>query len=100
MSSILQRFKKAGTSSNANCTRLFGSRMKRPSRTVIQTLLDFYRIPEELFSGVSAKPDSAGGGTGFFRFGTDNICYGRNSAGVALSVAGSRQFDASKDVRR
>ena len=64
-----------------------------------QALLDYYRLPTDLFDGISATTDSASGDAGFFQFGAGNICYGRNRSGVAANVAGSGQFDASRDVR-
>ena len=67
---------------------------------MIQALLDYYRLPANLVGGISSTPGSASGVSGFFQFGAKNICYGRNRSGVAVDVAGSGQFDASKDVRR
>ena len=66
---------------------------------MIQALLDYYRIAEDLFNGVSPTADSGSGVSGFFQFGAKNVCYGRNRSGVAVDVRGSGQFDASKDVR-
>jgi hypothetical protein len=67
---------------------------------VIQTLLDYYRIPPESLGGISLTVDSGSGDSGFFQFGAKNICYGRCKSGTAADVAGSREFNASKDVRR
>ena len=64
-----------------------------------QALLDYYRLPTDLFDGISATTDSVSGDAGFFQFGAGTICYGRNRSGVAANVAGSGQFDASRDVR-
>ena len=64
-----------------------------------QALLDYYRLPADLLDGISATTDPTPGDVGFFQFGADNICYGRNRSGVAADVAGSAEFDASKDVR-
>jgi hypothetical protein len=69
-----------------------------PGPIVIQTLLDYYRIPVESLGGVSLTVDSAPRETGFFQFGESNICYGRCKTGVAGDVAGSAQFNALKDV--
>ena len=63
-------------------------------------LLDYYRLPADLFGGISPVPDSGLGKSGFFQFGAKNICYGRNRSGVAPDIANSGKFDASKDVRR
>jgi hypothetical protein len=67
---------------------------------VIQTLSDYYRIPRDLFGGVTPIAGTASGEAGFFQFGAHNICYGRCQSGVAADVAGSGQFDALKEVRR
>ena len=67
---------------------------------MIQTLLDYYRLPADLFGGISPVPDSGLGKSGFFQIGAKNICYGRNRSGVAPDIADSGKFDASKDVRR
>jgi hypothetical protein len=67
---------------------------------MIQTLLDYYLIPEDLLGGISLTDNPASGGAGFFQFGANNICYGPCQSGVAADLAGSREFDASKDIRR
>ena len=67
---------------------------------MIQTLLEYYRIAEDVFGAMSPTTDSGSGPVGFFQFGAKNICYGRNRSGVAKDVAGSEGFDAWKDVRR
>ncbi len=69
-------------------------------QTVIQPLLDYYRIPSESLGGISLTADSVSGDTGFFQFGAKNICYGRCKSGVAADVEGSGKFNALKDVRR
>jgi hypothetical protein len=77
-----------------------GSRKKRPNQTVIQALFDYYRLPADSFGGLSPKANTGSGKSGFFQFGANNICYGRNRSGTASDVAGSKDFDASKDFRR
>jgi hypothetical protein len=67
---------------------------------VIQTLLDYYRIPEEALGAVSIVGDSVSREVGFFQFGSGNICYGQCKTGVATDPTGSAEIDASKDVRR
>lgn len=67
---------------------------------MIQTLLDYYRIPEDSFDGICPSVNVASGDIGFFQFGAKNICYGRCQSGVAGDVTGAGEFDASKDVRR
>jgi len=66
----------------------------------MQPLLDYYRIPEDSLGGATMVAEDVSGNAGFFRFGSQNICYGRCRSGVAADVAGSSRFDALKDVRR
>jgi hypothetical protein len=68
-------------------------------QTVIQTLLDYYRMPAESLGAASLTSDSLSGEVGFFRCGAKNVCYGRSKSGVAADPAGSERFDALKDVR-
>lgn len=67
---------------------------------MIQTLLDYYRIPEDFLGGISLTSSSTSGDIGFFQSGANNICYGRCAAGVSAHVAGSGEFQASKGIRR
>jgi hypothetical protein len=67
---------------------------------VIQTLLDYYRIPLESLGAISLTVDSLSGDSGFFQFGANNICYGRCKSGAAVDVAGSEEFNALKNIRR
>jgi hypothetical protein len=67
---------------------------------LIQPLIDYYRIPEDVFSGLTPTTDSASASRGFFRFGSTNICYGHCETGTAANIVGSEQFDALKDVRQ
>ena len=67
---------------------------------MIRALSDYFRIPGHILCSVSLSSASENADTGFFRFGAENICYGRCESGTATSVAGSRQFDASKAVVR
>jgi hypothetical protein len=67
---------------------------------VIRALSDYFRIPGDILGSVSLSSASEDADTGFFRFGAENICYGRCESGTATSVAGSRQFDASCAVVR
>lgn len=69
-----------------------------PVQTVIQTLIDYYRLPIESLASISLTVASTPGDPGFFQFGSKSICYGRCQSGVAADVAGSRDFDASKYV--
>lgn len=67
---------------------------------MIQALFDYYRLPADSFGGLSPKANTGSGKSGFFQFGANNICYGRNRSGTAADVAGSKDFDASRDFRR
>ncbi len=69
------------------------------NESMIQTLLDYYRLPGNAFGGITPSPKLASGDIGFFRFGAKNVCYGRSESGVAMDVASSREFDASNYVR-
>jgi hypothetical protein len=71
-----------------------------PDQIVIQTLLDYYRIPVESPGVISPIADSATGDIGFFQFGAKNICYGHCKSGVAPDVAGSGAFNALRDLGR
>ena len=66
---------------------------------MIQTLLDYYRIPVESLDLISLPTDSGPGEIGFFQFG-GGLCYGRCKTGVAANAAGSAEFNALKDVLR
>lgn len=64
-----------------------------PSRLLTQ----HFRCPEQLVDlSVSDAPFAS---TGYFRFGTDAICYGRCSSGTLASVVPDRLHDALQDVR-
>jgi len=66
---------------------------------MIQTLSDYYRIPENSFGGILPIVKSTTEEAGFFRFGPRNICYGRCKSGVAAEVAGSSEFDVLQHVQ-
>jgi len=66
----------------------------------MQPLLDYYRIPEDSLGDARMVAEGVSGDTGFYRLGSQNICYGRCRSGVAADVTGSSRFDASKDVLR
>jgi hypothetical protein len=67
---------------------------------MIQTLSDYYRIPEGSLGSPTMAADGASRDVGFFEFGTNNVCYGQSLSGVSVDVAGSGQWDALKAVRR
>jgi hypothetical protein len=63
---------------------------------VIETLFDYYRVPECMLGRVlAAKPS---GETGFFRFGPKAICYGQSASGVATRVEDAGLHDALKST--
>jgi len=66
---------------------------------VNQALLDYYRLPGDSLLPTTTKAGCAPQLIGFFQFGKNNVCYGASQSGVAASVAGSSQFEASKDVQ-
>lgn len=63
----------------------------------MQVLSDYYRLPDSSLSNF--LPSVTPVVPGFFRFGSETICYGRSASGVSENVEGSTQFDASKIVR-
>jgi hypothetical protein len=65
---------------------------------VNQALLDYYRLSGDSLLPTTTKASGRPQDTGFYQFGKNNVCYGISQAGVAASVAGSWQFDASKGV--
>jgi len=65
---------------------------------VNQALLDYYRLSEDSLLPTTKNTSRSAGDAGFFQFGKNNVCYGISRSGVASSIAGSSQFDASKDV--
>jgi hypothetical protein len=67
---------------------------------VIQTLLDYYRIPDESLDSLVLSSNAPTDAIGYFQFGGKNTCFGRSSYGVATNVADSCEFDAMNDIRR
>ncbi|MFZ3200886.1 MAG: hypothetical protein WA175_07025 [Candidatus Acidiferrales bacterium] len=70
------------------------------SEAMIQALLDYYRLPEGSLGCATMASDGVSRDAGFFEFGTNNVCYGQCLSGVSVDVAGARQWDALKAVRR
>jgi hypothetical protein len=64
---------------------------------MIRSLSDYYRLPANALDCVTVNKLAEN--TGFFRFGSQTVCYGRSSAGVARDLKGSERLDASKLVR-
>jgi hypothetical protein len=60
------------------------------------TLFDYFRFPADAFR--SASSDTGSGSDGFFRFGSQIVCYGQCMSGVAERMNGSDLPDASKDM--
>lgn len=70
------------------------------NRNVNPTLSSYYRIPTDLFACTNSPTEFVSSARGFFRFGPNNICYGRSVTGVAAGVSDSVHFDALAHVRR
>jgi hypothetical protein len=64
---------------------------------VIETLSDYYRIPESVLGRVLGADTS--GETGYFRFGPEVICYGQSNSGVATKVEDAALYDAHKNIQ-
>ena len=65
---------------------------------MIQTLLDYYRVPEASLGCKAVIADGSPGEVGFFEFGAKNICYARCQSGVSEKIASSGHWDASKAI--
>jgi Polysaccharide deacetylase len=66
-------------------------------QTMIQALSDYYRVPEGLFGRVQTP--NLSGDLGFFRFGTEAVCYGRCALGVSKRIENLGLYDASLGAR-
>ena len=64
---------------------------------MIETLSDYYRIPESVLGRVLGSDTS--GETGYFRFGPNVICYGQSKSGVATKVEDAGLYDAHKNIQ-
>jgi len=64
---------------------------------VYQTLLYEYRAPS-CFAATTTTIDRTSDDVGFFQFGPEIICYGRNQSGVTTDLAGAGHYHASKAV--
>ena len=67
---------------------------------MIQTFLDYYRLPLESLGAVSLTAGFPSGESGYFQFGAGNTCYGRCRSGVSPDIVGAAKFDALPEVRR
>jgi hypothetical protein len=61
-------------------------------------LTSYYRLPEGWEQPTST--DAGLGATGFFQFGSKNVCYGESHSGVAQEAGNAKAFDALRNVRR
>ena len=59
---------------------------------MIQPLSAYYRIPDGLLGRL--VPPNPTGESGFFRFGSDVLCFGQSTSGVAKSVQDAARYDA------
>lgn len=65
---------------------------------MIQTLVDYYRLPPDALGGLSVTAAPPTGNPGYFRFGVQNTCYGRSSGGTSPDVAGAANFESLSRV--
>ena len=64
---------------------------------MIETLSDYYRIPESVLGRVLGTDTL--GEIGYFRFGSNVICYGQSKSGVATKVEDAGLYDALKNIQ-
>lgn len=64
---------------------------------MIRSILEYFRIPEDLLGEVFGGKST--NGSGFFFFGPDNLCFGSSSAGVASNHEGAKSYDAFKHAK-
>lgn len=69
----------------------------RPNLTLNQTLSDYYRLPGEALGRICAA--EASGESGFFRFGSEAVCYGQSASGVSTKFENAELHDALKSAR-
>jgi hypothetical protein len=63
----------------------------------LKTLLEYFRCPEEY--APFAVPNSSSGATGYFRFGADTICFGRESAVPCAEEPDQNLEDIARGIR-
>jgi hypothetical protein len=63
---------------------------------LIRTLLEYYRIPEDVLGEIFRA--NVSNGPGFFHLGPDILCYGSCSAGVASNAEAARSYDALNHI--
>jgi hypothetical protein len=60
-------------------------------------LSDYYRVSENGLGRICAAEPS--GEVGYFRFGSEAVCYGQSASGVSANIETSELYDASKSTR-
>jgi glycosyltransferase involved in cell wall biosynthesis len=66
------------------------------NQTILQTLLGYYRLSVDSLGLIS--PANLSGDAGFFRFGSETICYGQCGSGVADKADRSWLYGASQSM--
>jgi hypothetical protein len=69
----------------------------RSDQNLNKILSDYFRVPEDGLGRVCIARSS--GEAGYFRFGSDAICYGQCASGVSEKIENSELHDALKDAR-
>jgi peptidoglycan/xylan/chitin deacetylase (PgdA/CDA1 family) len=69
----------------------------RSDQNLNKILSDYYRVPEDGLGRVCAAQPS--GEAGYFRFGSDAVCYGQCASGVSTKIGNSELYDACKNAR-
>ena len=67
-------------------------RKKSPANIMENCLSEYFRVPEDLRCRFSHQELT--GAAGFFKFGSDTICYGRCASGATAKVYSSQLYDA------
>jgi len=62
-----------------------------------QVLSEYYRLPTDSVASIVSENHTVD--AGFFRFGSEAICYGQCETGPTAKTARAHLYDASKDVR-
>ena len=66
------------------------------SYDVAWSLAEYFRMPHESIGSIGF--DTAPGESGFFRFGSDTVCYGQCPTGYTSKSPGVNSYNALKDV--
>ncbi len=62
-----------------------------------KTLSDYFRVCDD--GVISTRVSPAADAIGFFRFGANNVCFGKNASGVVSKVSESDRVDSRENVR-